>query len=44
MRSIKSSDELLSATLDGDEEKVAELIEQSHQDNTSILRALLITR
>lgn len=38
MRSIKSSDELLSATLDCNEEKVAELIEQSHQDNTSILK------
>ncbi len=38
MRSIKLSDELLSTTLDGDEEKVTELIEQSHQDNTSILR------
>ena len=38
MRSIRASDELLSATLDGDEEKVAELIEQSHQDNTSILK------
>lgn len=38
MRSIKSSDELLSATLDGDEEKVAELIEQAHQDNTSVLK------
>lgn len=34
--SIKPSDGLLSATLDGDEEKVAELIEQSHQDNTSL--------
>lgn len=38
MRSIKASDELLKATLNCDEEKVAELIEQSHQDNTSILK------
>ena len=38
MRSIKSSDELLSATLDCNEGKVAELIEQAHQDNTSILK------
>ena len=36
--SIKNSDELLKATLACDEEKVAELIEQSHQDNTSILK------
>ena len=38
MRSVRSSDELLKATLACDEEKVAELIEQSHQDNTSILK------
>ena len=38
MRSIRTSDELLKATLACDEEKVAELIEQSHQDNTSILK------
>ena len=36
--SLKNSDELLKATLACDEEKVAELIEQSHQDNTSILK------
>ena len=36
--SLKLSDELLKATLNCDEEKVAELIEQSHQDNTSILK------
>ena len=36
--SIKNSDELLKATLACDEEKIAELIEQSHQDNTSILK------
>ncbi len=38
MRSVRASDELLKATLACDEEKVAELIEQSHQDNTSILK------
>lgn len=36
--SLKQSDELLKATLNCEEEKVAELIEQSHQDNTSILK------
>lgn len=38
MDAIRSSDELLSATLDGDEEKVASMIEQAHQENTSILK------
>ena len=38
MRSVRASDELLKATLACDEEKVAELIEQSHQDNISILK------
>ena len=38
MCSVRASDELLKATLACDEEKVAELIEQSHQDNTSILK------
>ena len=38
MRSVRASDELLKATLACDGEKVAELIEQSHQDNTSILK------
>ena len=38
MRSVRASDELLKATLACDEEKVSELIEQSHQDNTSILK------
>ena len=38
MDAIRSSDELLSATLDGDEEKVASMIEQAHQQNTSILK------
>ena len=36
--SLKISDELLKATLNVNEEKVAELIEQAHQDNTSILK------
>lgn len=38
MDAIRSSDELLSATLEGDEEKVASIIEQAHQENTSILK------
>ena len=38
MDAIRSSDELLSSTLDGDEEKVASMIEQAHQENTSILK------
>lgn len=38
MKSIKSSDELLKATLSRDEEKVAELIDKAHSDNTSILK------
>ncbi len=38
MAAIRQSDELLQATLDCDEKKVAELIEQSHQNNTSILK------
>lgn len=36
--SLKSSDELLKATLNSDEEKVAELIDKAHSDNTSILK------
>lgn len=38
MDAIRSSDELLAATLDGDEKKVALMIEQVHQENTSILK------
>lgn len=38
MRSIKSSDELLKATLNCDEEKVAELVDKAHSDNTSIIK------
>ncbi len=36
--SLKSSDELLKATLNCDEEKVAELIDKAHSENTSILK------
>ncbi|MCM1231654.1 MAG: ATP-binding protein [Ruminococcus flavefaciens] len=38
MKSIKSSDELLKATLNCNEEKVAELVDKAHSDNTSILK------
>lgn len=36
--SLKLSDELLKATLNCDEEKVAELIDKAHSENTSILK------
>jgi len=35
--SLKRSDELLEVTLKCDEKRVAQLVEQAHQDNTSIL-------
>lgn len=38
VKAIKSSDELLKATLNCDEEKVTELIDKAHSDNTSILK------
>ncbi len=38
MKAIRSSDELLKATLDCNEEKVSELIDRAHSDNTSILK------
>lgn len=38
MKSIKSSDELLKATLNCKEEKVAEMIDKAHTDNISILK------
>lgn len=38
MQAIRQSEILLRSTLDCDEEKVAELIEQAHQDNTSVLK------
>lgn len=38
MDAIRNSEELLEATLEGDETKVASMIEQVHQENTSILK------
>lgn len=38
MKAIRQSDVLIDATFNGDEKKVAEIIEQVHQDNTSILQ------
>lgn len=38
VHAIKSSDKLLKATLDGDEEKVEEIIEKVHQENISLLK------
>ena len=38
MDAIRSSEELLAATLSGDEKKVADMIEQVHQENVSILK------
>lgn len=38
MKAIRQSGELLEATLDGQVEKVAELLEQAHDENTSILK------
>ena len=38
VQAIRSSERLLQATLSGDEETVAELIEQAHQANASILK------
>lgn len=38
MKAIRQSDVLIDATLNGNEKKVAEIIEQVHQDNTSILQ------
>jgi len=38
MRSINASEELLKATLDMDNEKVAQMIENCHNDNASIFR------
>ena len=37
-KSLKISEDLLKATLECNENRVAELIEQAHQDNTSILK------
>ena len=38
MKAIRISDELLTATLNCNEEKVAIIIEQVHRENTSILQ------
>ena len=38
IKSIQLSDKLLDATLNGDAEKVAEIVEQVHDENTSILQ------
>ena len=38
IKSIQLSDKLLDATLNGDAEKVAEIVEQVHDENTSILK------
>ena len=38
MQAIRQSELLLRSTLERDEEKVATLIEQAHQDNTSVLK------
>ncbi len=38
MKAIDDSDDLLNATLSCDEEKVAELIDQAHSENASILK------
>ncbi len=38
MKAIKYSDKLLKSTLSRNEEKVAELIDKAHSDNTSILK------
>jgi hypothetical protein rflaF_20304 len=38
VKTIKVSDELLKATLNSDEDKVAELIDHVHSDNTSPMK------
>ena len=38
MKSIRKSDELLEATINGEADVVAEMIEQAHDENTSILK------
>ena len=37
MNAIRSSDELIEATIDGDAEKVSELVERAHDENASII-------
>ena len=38
MKAINASDKLLQATINGDEQAVAELIDKAHSENTSILK------
>ena len=38
MKAIRASDKLLKATLNGESDTVAELIEQCHSENTSLLK------
>ena len=37
MNAIRSSDELIGATINGDAEKVAEMVEKAHDENSSII-------
>ena len=37
MNAIRSSDELIEATINGDEEKVARMVEKAHAENASII-------
>ena len=37
MNAIRSSEELIEATVAGDEEKVAEMVEKAHDDNSAVL-------
>jgi len=37
MNAIRSSDELIEATINGDEEKVARMVEKAHDENASII-------
>lgn len=38
MKSINASEELLKATIDGDSETVARMVEECHEENTSVLK------
>jgi len=37
MNAIRSSDELIEATINGDEEKVAKMVEKAHDENASVI-------
>ena len=37
MNAIRSSDELIAATINGESEKVAEMVEKAHDENSSII-------